>query len=102
MSLSHLTEASFASSIASGTTLVDFWADWCGPCKMLAPVIEELAEELDGRIAVAKVDTDAEGALAIKYGITGIPTVILFKNGAEIARFVGAHPKEMYIAALGE
>jgi thioredoxin 1 len=68
---------------------------------MLAPVIEELAEEYDGRVAVAKVDTDANADIAISYGITGIPTVILFRDGEEVTRLVGVRPKADFVAALG-
>ena len=100
MSVSVLTSDSFDAAINSGSTLVDFWAGWCMPCKMVAPVIEELAAAYEGRIAVGKVDVDNEGALAARFGITGIPTVILFKDGAEVQRFIGVQPKETYEAAL--
>jgi thioredoxin 1 len=100
MAIKHLTGDNFAQTIGSGTTLVDFWADWCGPCKMVAPIIEELAEEFDGRAVVAKVDTDAEEDIAFGYGITAIPTVILFRDGAEAERFVGVQPKAIYAQAL--
>jgi thioredoxin 1 len=101
MAIIHLTDESFARETASGDTLVDFWADWCGPCRMLAPVIEELAGEYEGRVKVGKVDTDACGELAESFGVTSIPTVILFRDGAEVRRFVGVRPKGEYAAALG-
>jgi thioredoxin 1 len=101
MSIIHLTDETFEKEIASGDTLVDFWADWCGPCKMLAPVIEELADEYSGRVKVGKVDTDAFGEIAESFGITGIPTVILFRDGSERARFVGVRPKDDFTAVLG-
>ena len=72
--------------------LVDFWAEWCGPCKMLSPVVAELAREWKGRITVVKVNTDAKQELAAKYRITGIPTLILFKGGREVHRLTGAAP----------
>ena len=100
MAIIHLTDGAFAAAIAEGTVLVDFWADWCGPCKMLAPVIEELATEYEGKITVGKLDTDANGATAAAYGISAIPTVIVFKNGVEAARVIGVRPKESYIEAL--
>ncbi|MDR2616111.1 MAG: thioredoxin [Oscillospiraceae bacterium] len=100
MAIIHLTDETFEREIAAGDTLVDFWADWCGPCKMLAPVIEELAEEYEGRVKVGKVDTDAYGEIAESFGITGIPTVILFRDGGEVTRIVGVHPKEDFVAAL--
>lgn len=102
MAVSHLTGEGFAEAIATGDVLVDFWADWCGPCKMLAPVIDELAAEYAGRVSVAKVDTDANGELAMSLGITGIPTVILFRDGTEVHRFVGVRPKSDFTAVLGQ
>jgi thioredoxin 1 len=100
MAILHLTADNFNEVISSGTVLVDFWADWCGPCKMLAPVIEELAEEYAETATVAKLDTDAHGEIAAGFGIQGIPTVIVFKDGAEAARFVGVQPKARYAEAL--
>ncbi len=70
--------------------LVDFWAEWCGPCKMIAPEINSLAKDWSGKVTVIKVNTDEKPAIAIKYGITGIPTLILFKGGKEIKRVSGA------------
>ena len=74
--------------------LVDFWATWCGPCKMLAPTIEEIAKEYDGRRKVGKVNIDDEGTLAIEYGIVSIPTVILFSGGEAVSKSIGFVPKE--------
>jgi len=100
MAIIHLTDGGFAAAIASGTVLVDFWADWCGPCKMLAPMIEELAEAFEGKVTVGKLDTDANAQTAQAYGISAIPTVIVFKNGVETTRIIGVHPKEAYAEAL--
>jgi thioredoxin 1 len=78
--------------------LVDFWAPWCGPCKMVAPVLDELAQEKDGDLVIAKVNVDENQQHAAKYGVQGIPTMLLFVNGEIADRLVGAHPK----AALSE
>jgi thioredoxin 1 len=102
MAALHLTKENFVNTIVSGATLVDFWADWCGPCKMLAPVIEELSEEYSGRVTVAKLDVDAAGEVVANYGVSAIPTVILFRDGAELARFVGVRPKAELTRALDE
>ena len=100
MSILSLSDETFDGAISNGTTLVDFWAGWCMPCKMLAPVIEELAAEYENSVTVAKVDVDSNAGVASRYGIMSIPTVILFKDGAEIKRFVGVQPKETYKAEL--
>ena len=91
----HVTDASFQKDVLESTTpvLVDFWAPWCGPCKMIAPALEELAGELAGKVAIAKVNVDDHQQHAAKYRVQGIPTMILFKNGREIDRLVGAAPK---------
>ena len=80
--------------------LVDFWATWCGPCKMLGPVIERLAEEYDGKVKVGKVNVDENGPLCTTYGIVSIPTVIIFVDGKPVERIVGAHSEDDYADAL--
>lgn len=80
--------------------LVDFWATWCGPCRMVAPVIEQLAEEFADSVNVGKVDVDEQGALAIQFGVMSIPTVVLFENGKEVDRRVGAYPIDEYQAMI--
>ncbi|MDR2356494.1 MAG: thioredoxin [Oscillospiraceae bacterium] len=100
MAISHLTAETFDGAIRSGAVIVDFWADWCRPCKLLAPVMDELEAEYGGKVSFAKVDVDACGELAARYEVMSIPTVILFRNGAEIKRFIGAQPKSAYREAL--
>ncbi len=89
----ELTKDNFKDEIASGVTLVDFWAEWCGPCKMVAPVIEQLSNELQGDVKVAKLDTDAHPEVAQEFGIMSIPTLMLFKDGKVVDTLVGAYPK---------
>ena len=76
--------------------LVDFWASWCGPCRMLAPIIEEIAKDYEGRVKVGKVNVDDENELAIKFGIASIPTVLLFKNGQIVSKSVGYNAKSHF------
>lgn len=91
----HLTDDSFDTDVlkADGLTLVDFWAEWCGPCKMIAPILDEIAEEYQGKLTVAKLNIDQNPGTAPKYGIRGIPTLLLFKNGEVAATKVGALSK---------
>lgn len=91
----ELTNENFDSEVVShqGTVLVDFWAPWCGPCRMVGPVVEQLAEEYDGRAKVAKLNTDEAGDIASRYGIRSIPTLLFFKNGEMVQQLVGAYPK---------
>lgn len=96
MALQHLTDSTFDAAICSAPlALVDFWATWCGPCKIVGPVVEKLADDYDGRALIAKVEADSETALSERYGITSIPTLILFKNGTEIDRRVGVVPESV-------
>ena len=94
MSVLNLTVQNFEETIAEGKCLVDFWAAWCGPCKMLAAPIEELGEKYAGKAKICKVNVDEEGELAQRFGIMSIPTVLALENGKETGRTVGVVPKE--------
>lgn len=91
-----LTAAAFSEKIenGNGVALIDFWAAWCGPCRMLAPVIDEVAADFEGRAEIYKVNVDEEGELAAKFGIMSIPTLIIFKNGEVFDKIVGVVPKD--------
>ena len=99
MSVQKLNQNKFNNAIANGTALVDFYADWCGPCRMVSPIVDEIAEERSD-ITVGKVNVDDENALAMKYGVMSIPTLIVFKDGQEKTRIVGARPKAAILAEL--
>jgi thioredoxin 1 len=99
-SLKYLNDENFERTIESGVTLVDFYADWCGPCRMIAPIIEELSHEYHGKANIAKMDVDGAQETAVKFNVTSIPTVILFVNGKESKRVVGVRDKKSFQTLL--
>jgi thioredoxin 1 len=97
-----LTEGNFSEEVVKSSTpvLVDFWAEWCGPCKMIAPILDEVAQEYDGRVKIGKVNIDEQQNLAAQYGIRAIPTLLLFKNGDVSEQIVGLRSKRDLKASL--
>ena len=103
MAIKHFKTAEFDAAVAAAPlAMVDFWADWCGPCKMLSPVIEEIAERYEGRVLVGKVNVDEEPELARQFGVMQIPTVVFLKDGREVARKVGAMPAGVFTGVLDQ
>ena len=102
MGVIHLTDSTFKEEILDydGVAFVDFWAPWCGPCQAVGPIIDELAQECEGRIKVGKVNVDEEGTLAEKYGILSIPSVFIFKNGEIVEKITQMESKETYREAI--
>ncbi len=98
--LKHLNDADFEKFIAKGVSLVDFWAPWCTPCKIQAPVLNQLAEELEGQAQIAKIDIDHNKKMASTYGVKNIPTLILYKDGEPVKRFVGVKSKGVLSKAI--
>ncbi|WP_293010400.1 MULTISPECIES: thioredoxin [unclassified Oscillibacter] len=103
MALVHLNNTEFDATIeAAPLAMVDFWADWCGPCKMVGPTVEKIAADYDGRALVAKVNIDQEPELAQRFGVMSIPTLVFLKNGEEFDRKVGVMPEAAFTAVLDE
>jgi len=99
-----VTDQDFEEKVLKSDTpvMVDFWAPWCGPCRSVAPILDELAGEYEGKVTIAKVNTDEHTQNAMKYGVQGIPTLIFFRDGVEVDRIVGAGPKSLYKNKLDE
>ena len=97
-----ITDANFEEVVLKSDkpVLVDFWAAWCGPCRMVGPIIDQISEEYDGKAVVGKVDVDANQEFAAKYGVRNIPTVLVFQNGEVVGRQVGVAPKQNYTDAI--
>lgn len=102
MAVGHTTDATFGSDIESGLVLVDFWAPWCGPCRMIAPVLEQLDVEYAGKVKITKMNVDENPETPGRFGVMGIPTLILFKDGKEVDKIVGALPKQNFVDMINK
>ena len=101
MAIKHFKTEEFDSAVEQAPlAMVDFWADWCGPCRMVAPILEEMARDLEGKIKVGKVNVDEQGELAAMFGVSSIPTMIVFKDGKAVKGAVGARPRAQIGALL--
>ena len=100
--MKHVSDDSFESDVlkADGPVLVDFWAPWCGPCKAIAPILEEIATELDGKLTIGKVNVDENEAISAEYGVRAIPTLLLFKGGSVVEQIVGMTSKDALLEKL--
>lgn len=98
----ELTNENFESIANDGIVMVDFWATWCGPCRMISPVIDELANEFDGKAKICKVNVDNEQILPSKYGVSGIPNIVFLKNGKVVEQIVGARNKQFFVDQLNK
>ncbi|USK32827.1 thioredoxin [Bacillus sp. F19] len=102
MAITNVTDQTFTTETSQGVVLADFWAPWCGPCKMIAPVLEELDQELGDKVKIVKLDVDENQETAGKYGVMSIPTLLVFKNGEVVDKTVGFQPKEALAELLNK
>jgi thioredoxin 1 len=100
MSIVKITDDTFKNVISDGLVLVDFWAPWCGPCKMIAPVLEEISEEMGDQVKIAKLNVDDNQVTTAEYGVMSIPTLLLFKDGEVVEKVIGFQPKENLVEVL--
>jgi len=98
--IEHLTAQNFAHKTKNGVVLVDFWADWCMPCKMMAPILNDVAVATEDKATIYKLNVDEQQQIAAKYGIRNIPTMILFKDGREVERIIGVKPKDYIVSSI--
>lgn len=101
MAVIHLTNESFDPYISGGLVLVDFWAEWCGPCRMQAPILDDLDNQLEGKLKIGKINVDDFPEIAQRFGVFSIPTMIIFRDGRQIDKCVGVHTAEQLMAKLG-
>ncbi|WLV23733.1 thioredoxin [Aciduricibacillus chroicocephali] len=102
MAIEHVTDANFAEKTSKGLVLADFWAPWCGPCKMIAPVLEEVDGEVSDKVTIVKLDVDDNQETASKFGVMSIPTLLLFKDGNVVDQVVGFQPKEALVELINK
>ncbi|EIJ79195.1 thioredoxin [Bacillus methanolicus PB1] len=102
MAIVNVTDQTFAAETSSGLVLADFWAPWCGPCKMIAPVLEELDQEMGDKVKIVKLDVDENQETAAKFGVMSIPTLIVFKDGEVVDKVIGFQPKEALAEVLNK
>lgn len=100
MAIQDVTDQTFSEAIKEGLVLADFWATWCGPCKMIAPVLEELDAEMGDQVKIIKLDVDENQETASKFGVMSIPTLIVFKDGEQVDQLIGFQPKEALVSTL--
>ena len=100
MAISNVTDQTFVTETSEGLVLADFWAPWCGPCKMIAPVLEEIDAELDGKVKIVKLDVDENQETAVKFGVMSIPTLVLFKDGEVVDKVIGFHAREVLVSLI--